>query len=121
MTISAIDHVQMAIPIGAEDEARAFYIGILGFSEVEKPEFMRVRGGLWLNSGAVSLHIGIEADFRPAKKAHPALIVDDLAAYETKLRKAGHPIKADRPVNGFIRFSSEDCFGNRLEFLQVSL
>ncbi len=119
MTISAIDHIQLAIPVGAEDQARAFYIGILGFSEVEKPDYMKARGGLWLKSGAVNLHMGVEADFRPAQKAHPALIVDDIAGYEDKLREAGHEIKPDRPVPGFIRFSSHDCFGNRLEFMQV--
>jgi len=120
MTISAIQHVQIAIPIGAEDEARAFYIGILGFSEAPKPEHMRARGGCWLQSGAVNLHIGAEQDFRPAKKAHPALVVDDLTAYEKLLRDAGHDVIADKPVPGFIRFSSFDCFGNRLEFMQAA-
>lgn len=120
MTISAIDHVQLAMPIGAEDQARAFYVGILGFVEVEKPTYMKARGGIWLKSGGVNLHMGVEDGFRPARKAHPALIVDDLAQYEASLRAAGHDIRPDKPVPGFIRFSSHDCFGNRLEFMQAA-
>ncbi len=119
MTISALDHIQLAIPVGAEDQARAFYGDVLGFIEVEKPDYMKARGGLWLKSGSVNLHLGVEESFRPAQKAHPALVVDDLAAYEAKLRALGHEIKPDKPVPGFIRFSSHDCFGNRLEFMQV--
>lgn len=119
MMIQSLDHVQLAIPPAEEDRARAFYIDILGFREIEKPAYMKARGGLWLASGSVNLHLGAEEDFRPAKKAHPALVVDDLVACEAKLRDAGHEIKPDRPVPGFIRFSSYDCFGNRLEFMQA--
>lgn len=78
MNILSIDHVQLAMPAGQESKARAFYGDILGIPEVEKPEALQARGGVWFESGAVKIHLGVEDDFLPAKKAHPALVVSDL-------------------------------------------
>ena len=76
--ITQLDHILLAIPPGAEDRCRPFYVGLLGMTEVEKPDILAKRGGLWLRSGVVVLHLGVEAEFRPARKAHPALRVSDL-------------------------------------------
>ena len=95
MTILAIDHVQLAMPAGKEDEARAFYAGLLELSETPKPPELAKRGGAWFERGAVKIHLGVEADFRPARKAHPALVVDDLPALLTHehspARKSRYP------------------------------
>src|SRR5690242_11385553 len=95
-----IDHVQLAMPEGEEAEAREFYAGLLGMAEVDKPEALRTRGGAWFQSGDVALHLGVEQDFRPARKAHPALRVLDFRALLDRLKKAGievthHPIRLD--------------------------
>jgi catechol 2,3-dioxygenase-like lactoylglutathione lyase family enzyme len=86
MTILAIDHVQLAMPTGEEAQARAFYAGVLGLSEIPPPT-LAVRGGAWFGNGAVQVHLGVEADFRPARKAHPALLVDDLDTLEAASRR----------------------------------
>ena len=89
MTILAIDHVQLAMPAGEEAQARAFYAGVLGLSEIPKPPALAVRGGASFGNGAVQVHLGVEADFRPARKAHPALLVNDLDTLEAACRAAG--------------------------------
>jgi len=89
MKILAIDHVQLAMPAGQEEKARAFYINILGFTEIPKPPELAKRGGAWFQSENVQLHLGIESDFRSARKAHPAFIVDDLNAIVEKVQRAG--------------------------------
>jgi catechol 2,3-dioxygenase-like lactoylglutathione lyase family enzyme len=115
----ALHHVQVAIPRGEEDRARAFYGGVLGLIEIPKPANQRERGGLWYRVGALELHIGVEDDFRPAKKAHPALLVDDLAAVVALTEAAGHPPKPDALViEGYDRVFVSDPFGNRIELLQ---
>jgi catechol 2,3-dioxygenase-like lactoylglutathione lyase family enzyme len=118
MRILAIDHVQLAMPVGAEAEARAFYTKVLGLPELPKPAALASRGGAWFGDGAVQLHLGVETDFRPARKAHPALRVDDLDALAASCRAAGHEPRFDTELPGVRRFYVTDPFGNRLEFLQ---
>ena len=116
--ITALHHVQLAMPRGREDDARAFYAGVLGFTEFPKPPNLAKRGGAWFRSGAAEVHLGVEDDFRPARKAHPALLVDDLAALASRCAAAGHPPVTDEPLEGFDRVYVDDPFGNRIELLQ---
>lgn len=117
--ILSIDHVQLAMPAGQEDKARAFYIHILGFTEVPKPPELAKRGGAWFQAGDVRLHLGVEADFRPARKAHPAFLVDHLEALIASARAAGHETDTSQPpLDGYSRAHVFDPFGNRLEFME---
>src|SRR5687768_4793748 len=111
-TIVAVDHVQLALPPGREDDARAFYAGLLGLPEQEKPAALAARGGAWFERGSVKLHLGVEADFRPARKAHPALVVRGLRALVARLAAAGVTITED-PMPGHDRVFIADPFGNR--------
>jgi predicted enzyme related to lactoylglutathione lyase len=115
--IIGLDHVQTAIPAGSEDGARRFYGDLVGLVEIPKPADMAGRGGCWFAVGALQLHLGVEAGFRPAKKAHIALACADLAALRARIEAAGYPTIDDAPVDGRERFFSEDPFGNRLEFV----
>lgn len=117
MGIIALDHVQLAMPIGKEDQARQFFCDILGFVEVAKPPMMAARGGIWLVSGSVNLHLGVEKEFIPAKKAHVALIVEDYINLIDRLTHRNFPIKHDAELAGVRRFFTEDCFGNRIEII----
>jgi catechol 2,3-dioxygenase-like lactoylglutathione lyase family enzyme len=119
MAILAIDHVQLAMPIGGEEAARNFYSGLLGIPEVPKPPALAARGGAWFEAGPLRLHLGVERDFRPAKKAHPGLLVDDLETLVARLRSAGVALTPDEALAGPPRFFAEDPFGNRLELLQL--
>lgn len=112
--------MQLAMPRGREDDARAFYDRLLGLTEVEKPEGLRARGGCWFRSadGAVEVHLGAEDDFRPARKAHPAFLVDDLDGVSARLVESGAEVVDDTQLEGHHRFYAADPFGNRLEFLQ---
>ncbi len=110
-----IDHVQLAMPIGAEDQARTFYAGVLGLSEVPKPATLRARGGCWFEAGAVRLHLGVENGFRPARKAHPALVVEDLMAL---VRTTGLDITWSDELPGARRGYVDDPFGNRIELIE---
>ena len=112
-----VDHVQLAMPPGGEDVARKFYRDILGLDEIKKPPELARRGGCWFQ-GAVSVHLGVEADFRPALKAHPAFVVDDLANCADLLITAGFPVNWDNSNPQVKRFFSADPFGNRIEFLE---
>jgi catechol 2,3-dioxygenase-like lactoylglutathione lyase family enzyme len=116
--IRAVDHVQLAMPAGGEAEATAFYEGLLGITRVPKPPHLERRGGCWFEDGAVKVHLGVEADFRPARKAHPALLVEDLAALVRALEAAGRPVTADEPLEGYERAYTEDPFGNRIELME---
>lgn len=116
--IVGIEHVQLAMPAGEEAAARAFYTGLLGLPERPKPSKLAARGGCWFEGSGVKVHLGVEADFRPAQKAHPALLVDDLAAMQTALEAAGLAITPDEPVGGRARFYVADPFGNRIELMQ---
>ncbi|HEY2355550.1 MAG TPA: VOC family protein [Gaiellaceae bacterium] len=118
MTLS-LDHVQIAAPPGCEAEARRFFGDVLGLQEVEKPEPLRARGGVWFAVGAQQLHIGVESGFAPALKAHPAFRVsadalDDLAA---RVAAAGHTVEWDESLADVQRFFTADPWGNRLEIL----
>ena len=118
MRLLAIDHVQMAMPPGGEDVARGFYIGLLGLEERAKPPALALRGGCWFERGTVKLHLGVEADFRPARKAHPALLVDGLDALAERLKAAGCPVRDDELLEGYERIYVDDPFGNRIELME---
>lgn len=117
--VNVIHHVQLACPPGTEEALRAFYIGVLGMREKPKPPALTVRGGCWfVSSTGAELHLGAEEDFRPARKAHPALIWPDLDDLAARLTAAGYPVHwADEEIPGVRRFHTEDCHANRLEFL----
>jgi len=117
MTIVGIDHIQLAMPAGGEDEARRFYTGLLEIPERPKPSELAKRGGAWFESAAVKVHLGVEPDFRPARKAHPALLVRGLGALVARLRHAGVNVVEDE-LPGYYRVYVSDPFGNRLEFME---
>jgi len=118
--ITGFDHVQIAMPPEREDEARAFYGTLLGMSELPKPPVLAARGGCWFGAGPAILHLGVEPSFAPARKAHPALLVDDLDALAATLTAAGYEcIPADGEIPGIRRFHTSDPFGNRIEFQQA--
>ena len=119
VTILGIDHVQVAAPRGCEAEARAFYGGLLGLEELEKPEPLRARGGCWFRAGTHELHVGVEEPFAPARKAHPGFVVDDLAALAERLRAQGIDVAPDESIAGVERAYVADPFGNRLELRQA--
>jgi catechol 2,3-dioxygenase-like lactoylglutathione lyase family enzyme len=113
-----LDHVQVAIPAGGEAIARAFYGDLLGLAELEKPAALAARGGCWFSLGDRQLHLGIDPDFRPATKAHVAMVSETLTGLRTRLEDAGVTTRDDAPIEGRARFLADDPFGNRLEFLQ---
>lgn len=118
MGVVGLDHVQLAMPEGREDEARAFYGGVLGFAEQVKPDNLRKRGGVWFAKGQLKLHLGVEAGFRPARKAHPAFRVENLAELRARCEAAGFVTVDDEPLPGYRRFYVDDPFGNRIECLE---
>jgi len=117
--ISHLDHIQIAAPRNCEAAAREFYGSLLGFAEIEKPVSLRARGGCWFQCGDQQVHIGVEASFRPAKKAHPAFAVANLAKLREVLLAHGIKITDDDSLPGARRFYAEDPWGNRLEFLET--
>lgn len=118
MPVLALDHVQLAMPEGGEAAARAFYRDALGIPELPKPPHLAVRGGCWFERSALKVHLGVERDFRAARKAHLAFLVDDLAALATTLTAGGYRVVADEPLDGYDRLYVDDPFGNRIELLQ---
>ena len=117
--IIAIDHIQLAMPVGEEEKARAFFINILGFGEKQKPAALAGRGGVWFESENVQLHIGVEKDFQPARKAHPAFLVDDLDSLIARIQNAGYKTDTDQPpLDGYKRAHIFDPFGNRIELME---
>lgn len=114
----SVHHVQLAIPVGGEEKAREFYVGVLGFEEVRRPTALAVQGGAWFRRGDLELHVGIDPDFHPATTAHPGILVDDLQLVSSRIRDAGLQLRPDSHLPGFRRFYVDDPFGNRLEFLQ---
>lgn len=118
MKVTELHHVQLAMPEGGEAVAVAFYEGLLGIPQVEKPVHLAARGGCWFEDEAVRIHLGVEDDFTPAHKAHVALLVDDLAALRRFLEGADVLVIVDQPLPGYDRVYTSDPFGNRLEFLQ---
>ena len=119
MNILGIDHVQIAMPAGEEEKARTFFINLLGFHEIPKPPELTNRGGAWFKTGNVQLHLGVEADFRPARKAHPAFLVDDLSRLIAKGQSAGFETDTTQPpLDGYKRAHIFDPFGNRIELME---
>lgn len=116
--LQAIDHVQVAIPPGGEDQARPFYKDLLGLAEQPKPPELAGRGGAWFEAGAVKVHCGVEDPFNPAVKAHVAFRVNDVSGLAAQARAAGYKVVDDDPLTGFERAYIYDPFGNRLEFLR---
>ena len=119
MKILSIDHVQLAMPADEEEKARDFFINILGFHEIPKPAELAKRGGAWFESENVQLHIGVESDFHPARKAHPAFLVDDLDTLISKAQSGGYEIDTSQPpLDGYKRAHVFDPFGNRIELME---
>ncbi len=116
--VVGIDHVQLAMPAGEEEVARAFYEDVLGLTRRPKPPELAVRGGCWFEQGPVKVHLGVEQDFRPARKAHPALVVDDVDRLGRRLEAAGHAVRRVEDVPGNPQVYVDDPFGNRIELVQ---
>jgi catechol 2,3-dioxygenase-like lactoylglutathione lyase family enzyme len=112
-----IDHVQLAIPVGGEQVARRFYVGVLGLSEVPKPPALASRGGAWFEAGTTRIHVGAEQTFTPAQKAHPALLIDGLHAFA---ESAGLDARWNDEIPGTVRCHVDDPFGNRIELIEAS-
>jgi hypothetical protein len=119
MEITRLEHVQLAMPAGGERLARAFYGEALGIPEVPKPPALAARGGCWFERGTLKIHLGVEHDFRPARKAHPALLVTGLSELLAKLKERDYNISEDEPLAGFARAYVDDPFGNRIELLEA--
>ena len=118
VTILGYHHVQLAMPVGEEPRAEAFFAGVLGLDRVEKPADLAARDGCWFRGQGIELHLGVEEAFRPARKAHPAILVDGLDDLEARLAASGIEISRDVELSGHRRFYAQDPFGNRLEFLE---
>jgi catechol 2,3-dioxygenase-like lactoylglutathione lyase family enzyme len=116
--IVGIEHVQLAMPAGREDEARRFYSGVLGIPETPKPPHLAKRGGAWFEAGELKIHLGVDADFHAARKAHPALLVRGLGELVEALRAGGFAVVDDEPLTGYDRVYVSDPFGNRIELME---
>lgn len=115
----ALDHVQLAMPAGGVDRAEAFYAGLLGLVRQPKPDLLAARGGCWFSNGSVTLHLGADPEFRPARKAHPALVVEDLDSLVERLHAAGVAVRPDEDLPGVRRCYVDDPFGNRIELIDA--
>ncbi len=118
MPLLSLHHVQLAMPEGCEADARAFYGQLLGLAEVAKPENLAKRGGVWFEQDGLKVHLGVEKSFAPARKAHPAFLVEGLTALGTRLAAAGYATVPDEPLAGYRRLYVSDPFGNRIELLE---
>ena len=118
--INGIDHIQIAAPPSSESAARRFYGELLDMEEIPKPDNLKARGGCWFRFGSHEVHIGIQSDFIPAKKAHPGFTVDALEQLKLRIQEAGYTINEERPIDSRSRFFTHDPFGNRIEFLAFS-
>ena len=118
MPVQSLDHVQLAMPPGGEDRAREFYQGMLGIPEIPKPARLAQRGGCWFERGALKVHLGVEREFRPARKAHPGFMVSELAAMVARCRAAGYPLTEPESIAGYRRVFVDDPFGNRIELME---
>lgn len=118
MRIEALNHVQLAMPLGEEAAARRFYVELLEIPEIQKFPHLATRGRCWFERGSLKVHLGVEKDFRPALKAHPAFTVIDLAALIQRLSDAGFEAVEEEPLAGYNRRYVADPFGNRLEFME---
>ena len=117
MTVAAVDHVQLAMPAGGEVSAQEFYEGLLGLRRVPKPSHLEQRGGCWFENDSVKIHLGVDPEFRPARKAHLALVVEGLAGLAERLQAASVPVRPE-PLDGHHRLYVDDPFGNRIELLE---
>lgn len=115
-----LDHVQLAMPAGLEADAVAFYEGVLGIPHVPKPAHLAARGGCWFEREELKVHLGVDVNFRPATKAHPAFIVEDVRSIAVAVAAAGFDVNDDEPLDGFDRIYVTDPFGNRIELMQPS-
>jgi catechol 2,3-dioxygenase-like lactoylglutathione lyase family enzyme len=113
-----IHHVLLACPPGSEASSREFYARVLGLTEIEKPPALARKGGCWFRGHGIELHLGVETDFRPARKAHPGLLVNGIDVWAARLGAAGYPARFDDEFPGMRRFYTDDPLGNRLEFLE---
>jgi catechol 2,3-dioxygenase-like lactoylglutathione lyase family enzyme len=118
MKVYAIDHVQLSIPPDSEDLARAFYGGVLGLQEKPKPEHLVQRGGVWFEQDDLKLHLGVDRNFRPAKKAHPGLLVEDLERLVSRCQKAGYGVVVGEGIENYRQVYVTDPFGNRIELME---
>jgi catechol 2,3-dioxygenase-like lactoylglutathione lyase family enzyme len=118
MPVRAIHHVQLAMPPGREDDATAFYEGVLGIPRQPKPPALAARGGCWFVDGTLAVHLGVEDPFHPARKAHPALMVEGLDDLAARLEAAGHPVRREGGLDGYDQRYVDDPFGNRIELLE---
>jgi catechol 2,3-dioxygenase-like lactoylglutathione lyase family enzyme len=118
MAITGIDHVQLAMPAGEEEKARAFYRDVLGLPETPKPADMAKRGGCWFESSRVKIHLGVDKDFRPATRAHPGLLVSDVRTIAERCREKGFETVQGPAMEGYERIFVSDPFGNRIELLE---
>ena len=116
--VIGIDHVQLAMPHGGEPHARRFWVDVMGLAEVAKPAHLAVNGGCWFEGSGIAIHCGVEEGFLPSRRAHPALLVDDLAGLVAKLGKAGIRYKPGKDLEGYRRGDIADPFGNRIELMQ---
>ncbi|MEU5919360.1 VOC family protein [Streptomyces sp. NPDC047141] len=112
-----LHHVQLSLPPGEEEVCRRFYVDVLGMTEIRKPPVLAARGGLWVRSDALEIHLGVEDDFRPSRKGHPGILVGDLDGLAERLTGRGTAVTWDDDFPGHRRFYVADCHGNRLEFL----
>jgi len=118
MPILRLDHIQLAMPAGREDDARAFYQDLLDIPEQSKPANLARRGGCWFERDSLKVHLGVDQDFRPARKAHPAFVVNGLATLRERLSRAGYHVIDDEPLVGYQRCYVADPFGNRIELME---
>nr|WP_280725757.1 glyoxalase [Kitasatospora sp. MAA4] len=115
---AGLHHVQLSIPRGAEAQCREFWGGVLGMTELEKPPVLAARGGCWFRGGGLEVHLGVEEEFAPARRAHPGIRVNGLRELADRLEAHGHPVRWDGELPGHDRFHAFDKLGNRLEFLE---
>jgi catechol 2,3-dioxygenase-like lactoylglutathione lyase family enzyme len=118
VNVIRLEHVQLAMPAGHEADAVEFYEGLLGIPQVPKPAHLAARGGCWFEHGDVKVHLGVEDHFRPARKAHPALLVRDVRSLAAVIAAAGFRVIDDEPLDGYDRIYVDDPFGNRIELMQ---
>ena len=116
--LTGIDHVQLAMPHGGEVHARKFWGDLMGLEEVAKPGHLAVNGGCWFEGNGISIHCGVEDAFLPARRAHPALLVENLGALVAKLQAAGIKFKPGKELEGYRRGDVDDPFGNRIELME---
>jgi len=118
MRIRAIEHVQLSMPHGGEEQARKFYRDLLGIPEIQKPPPLAARGGCWFEDGDLKIHLGVDPDFRPSRKGHPGFLVDGLRPLVSRLSLAGYDVREDDAMKGFRRAYVDDPFGNRIELME---